>query len=54
MKNGFITVETAKTDAEVAAANMESRDESAPLVPEDFEDFEPDTTGGSLKAKKRK
>lgn len=33
---GFITVEKKNVDPEVVAADMESRDVSAPLVPEDF------------------
>lgn len=36
MKNGFITIETRKTDPEKVAANMTTRDESAPLTPNDF------------------
>jgi hypothetical protein len=35
-KNGYITVSSEKVDAEVAAADMESRDPGAPLVPGDF------------------
>lgn len=36
--NGFITVEQAPADAEKVAADMETRDESAPLVDGDFDD----------------
>ncbi len=38
VKNGFITFREDKVDTEVAAAEMETRDESAPLVPEDFKE----------------
>jgi len=34
--NGFITVRDDKVDPEVAAADMEGRDASAPLVDQDF------------------
>lgn len=36
-KNGFITVEQSNEDIEKVVADMEGRDQSAPLVPEDFE-----------------
>lgn len=36
MKNGFITVHDKNIDPEKAAANMEGRDQSAPLVEQDF------------------
>lgn len=35
--NGFIVVSDHKVDGEVAAADMTGRDQSAPLVPADFE-----------------
>jgi hypothetical protein len=35
-KNGFIRVSDKKADPEVVAADMEGRDVSAPIVPEDF------------------
>lgn len=35
-KNGFIIVRDKEVDVEVAAADMEGRDKSAPLVPADF------------------
>jgi hypothetical protein len=35
-KNGFITVEKKKIDAEKAAANMKRRDQSAPITPADY------------------
>lgn len=35
-KNGFITVRDKEVDPEVAAADMEGRDKSAPLVAGDF------------------
>lgn len=35
--NGFIQVSKTRSDPEVAAADMTSRDEASPLVPEDFE-----------------
>jgi hypothetical protein len=34
-RNGFITVSENKTDADHVAADMEGRDESAPMTPED-------------------
>lgn len=43
-KNGFISIRDAKVDPEVAAADMESRDKSAPMQPGDFKDGkEPNT-----------
>lgn len=38
-KNGFITVRTADADPETVAADMETRDQSAPLVEQDFADL---------------
>lgn len=35
-KNGFIMIRDKAVDVEVAAADMESRDPSSPVVPEDF------------------
>lgn len=35
-KNGFIKIEEKLVDAEVVAADMDSRDQSAPLTPEDY------------------
>ncbi|UNY40212.1 hypothetical protein KLEP174_gp08 [Pseudomonas phage vB_PcuM_ KLEP17-4] len=37
MKNGFITVSESKMDAEIVAADMEGRDQSAPIVEQDEE-----------------
>lgn len=37
VENGFIKVSDKKADAEVVAADMETRDQSAPLVDADFE-----------------
>jgi len=37
VKNGFIKYDKAETDAEVVAADMQGRDQSAPLVEQDFE-----------------
>lgn len=37
VKNGFIVVKDKKADGEAVAADMESRDQSAPLVDADFE-----------------
>lgn len=38
LKNGFLKVSSAKSDAnKVAATDMEGRDGSAPLVPQDYE-----------------
>jgi len=38
VKNGFITFDKAKVEPEVAAGKMATRDESAPLVPEDIKE----------------
>ncbi len=35
--NGFITIEKRKVDAEVAAANMELKDRSAQITPNDYD-----------------
>lgn len=35
-ENGFIIVDSVKVDPEVKASDMEQRDDSSPLVPEDF------------------
>lgn len=35
-ENGFIIVDTVKVDPEVKASDMEQRDDSSPLTPEDF------------------
>lgn len=43
--NGFIQVEGKAADAEKVAANMQRRDKSAPLVPQDFADAEQPKTG---------
>jgi hypothetical protein len=39
-KNGFIKISEKKVDPEVAAADMEGRDKSAPLVDADFTETE--------------
>jgi hypothetical protein len=36
VKNGFIKYDKAEADAEVVAADMQGRDQSAPLVEQDF------------------
>lgn len=36
LERGFVTVSTAKEDPEAVAADMASRDASAPVVPEDY------------------
>lgn len=41
MKNGFITVRETPAAAEKVAADMETRDQSAPLVAADFNDAPP-------------
>lgn len=38
LKNGFVQISDAKADGDDAAADMTGRDESAPLVDEDFSD----------------
>jgi hypothetical protein len=35
-KNGFVQISDARVDADVAAADMAGRDNSAPIVPEDL------------------
>lgn len=37
VENGYISFSDRKEDPEVAAADMEGRDQASPLVPEDFE-----------------
>ena len=37
VENGFIKISTAKEDADVVAADMNSRDDAAPIVPQDYE-----------------
>lgn len=49
-KNGFITVRDKEVDGEVAAADMEGRDRSAPLVDADFEKEEDKPKVNSRKA----
>jgi hypothetical protein len=45
-KNGFVMVDKALVDPEIAASAMTGRDVSAPLVPEDMSDADqPMTTG---------
>lgn len=39
-KNGFIKIETANRDVEKTVSDMQARDESAPLTPDDFIDSE--------------
>lgn len=39
-KNGFIVVDSRKVDPEVRAADMVSRDDSAPMTPEDYDEDE--------------
>ena len=51
--NGFITVEEAPADAEKVAADMVTRDDSAPLVDEDFdEDNKPKTNAPKASSRK--
>lgn len=38
VKNGFLKIDNKKVDVEVVVADMESRDHSAPIVPEDSKD----------------
>lgn len=51
--NGFITVSESKQDAEVVAADMEGRDQSAPIVAEDGEMPEPVATVEQVEAPRR-
>lgn len=41
MENEFIKIDKKKVDVEVAAADMASRDKSAPVVPEDIDENDP-------------
>jgi hypothetical protein len=46
-KNGFVEVSESRVDPDTAAADMTGRDNSAPLVPEDFKPEEqPASVGG--------
>ena len=46
-KNGFVEVSESKVDPDLVAADMTGRDNSAPLVPQDFkEDEQPASVGG--------
>ena len=36
-KNGFIVVQKKKVDVEVAVSDMQTRDKSSPIVPQDFD-----------------
>lgn len=38
LENGYVKIKEKQADAEVVAADMNSRDESAPLTPNDFKD----------------
>ena len=49
-KNGFITISDKKEDADVVAADMKGRDESAPLVDQDFKKEEQAPKTNSRKA----
>ncbi|AZD85004.1 hypothetical protein C4K14_2170 [Pseudomonas chlororaphis subsp. aureofaciens] len=49
VKNGFITISQAKEDAEKVAADMTGRDQSAPLVEQDFADGEAPVTNAKKK-----
>lgn len=40
VKNGFITYEKSKADTESVAKNMQDRDASAPLIPDEFEEIQ--------------
>lgn len=54
VKNGFITVSDKKADPEKVAADMTTRDQSAPLVESDFaEGQEPKTKGADDEDDKR-
>lgn len=53
VKNGFITVDDRLVDVDKVVADMTARDESAPLVPEDFPESGPQPvvdgdTGGEV------
>lgn len=37
LKNGYLLISDSKADGEVVASDMESRDKSAPLTPQDYE-----------------
>lgn len=54
-KNGYVQISTANTDPEKAAADMEARDNSAPMVPPDLpEDMQPSGDGVGTPPKRRK
>lgn len=52
VEGGFIKVENRKADPETVAADMTGRDQSAPLVPEDFN--EDDKAKPEVKSTKKK
>lgn len=54
VENGFLTISGSKTDPEVAAANMTGRDASAPVVPEDLSEKEPQPLSDAAKTNARK
>jgi hypothetical protein len=55
-KNGFIKIETSNRDIEKTVSDMQARDESAPLTPDDFEDSEikPEVTVDGKKKSNKK
>lgn len=54
MKNGFIKVSERKGDTDEVAADMVGRDQSAPLVAEDFKEGEAPTSNADKSAPKSK
>lgn len=44
-QNGFVQISDAKVDADVAAADMQGRDQSAPIVPQDLPNDQQPTQG---------
>lgn len=53
-KNGFVTYSEAKSDADEVASDLVGRDQSAPLVEEDFEDEAKDREPSAPVSNKRK
>ncbi len=50
-KNGFVKVDDRRRDVEVAVADLQARDESAPAIPEDFAEEGLEISVGKSKVK---
>lgn len=53
VKNGFIKIDKKSVDAEIVAADLEGRDKSSPIVPEDYEDEKDVPTTGEAEKKSK-